>query len=130
MNKVKDNQSADLRPEVSVGHVGLATSCLNSSAEFFQMIGMRLVANMSNLAILELRGGTHLVLHAESQDKIQPARFDLMVDDLNAMRERILSAGFDPSPISRGGSIHNSFEVADPSGILLEFTSSHVSGPV
>lgn len=130
MNQLNTNHAADPRPEVSIGHVGLAASSFQSSLKFFQMIGMRLVASMPNFAILELRGGTHLVLRAATKNKVQPARFDLMVDDLNAMRERLLSGGYDPSPISSGGGIHRSFDVTDPSGILLEFTSSHVSGPV
>lgn len=56
MNQTIQNQATDPRPEVSVGHVGLATKSIKSSLEFFPMIGMRLVASMPNLAILELRG--------------------------------------------------------------------------
>ena len=129
MNQVEETRAVDPRPEVSIGHVGLSSSDFHSSLKFFQMIGMRLVASMPNMAILELRGGTHLVLRAATNNKVQPARFDLMVDDLIAMRERLFNAGYKPSSISKGG-IHSSFEVTDPSGILLEFTSSHVSGPV
>ena len=130
MKQIVQKFEKDLRPDVWIGHVGLATNDLEASVDFFRIIGMRIVVSMPQFAILELRGGTHLVLRAENNKVSMPARFDLMVDDLNVMRERLRAAGYKPTAINHTGGPHSSFEVVDPSGILLEFTSSHVSGPV
>ncbi len=130
MNHSTHTIKPDPRPEVSVGHVGLTAHNFEASLEFFKMIGMRLVVSLSDFAVLELRGGTHLVLQAGPQKNMQPARFDLMVDNLKSMRARMVSAGLKPTPISLSGGPHSAFEVTDPSGILLHFTSSHVTGPV
>ena len=50
----------DLRPPLWVGHVALETNRLEESAQFMLTIGMRPVHKGSEVAIFELRGGTHL----------------------------------------------------------------------
>ena len=122
---VPDN---DPRPEPAIGHVGLRVKYLEKSRSFLELVGARTVATMPRMVILELRGGTHIVLR---QDDHAPlfAGFDLMVDDIDEMRDRLLKAGYAPSKISQGG-VHRSFSVIDASGVQLEFTSSHTVGPV
>ena len=73
---------SDERPPVWVGHVFLDTNQLEESVTFMRQIGMRPVESFENIAIFELRGGTHLVL--QKNDSMTPGEssFDLMVDDI------------------------------------------------
>jgi hypothetical protein len=117
----------DERPPVWVGHVVLKTSRLTDSWDFMTKIGLRPIELHGNVGVLELRGGTHLVL-VQSDDVVPgPAPFDLMVDDLEATHRLFTDIGLAPSPI-QAGSIHHSFMVEDPSRQRISFNSSHVSG--
>ena len=118
--------SEDRRPAVWVGHVTLTTPNLPSTHQFMLSLGMRPIARGDDFAVLELRGGTHLVLLPGEEPDSESAYFDLMVDDLDATHERLASLGLAPSDI-RSGRIHRSFTVAAPSGHAITFNSSHVS---
>jgi len=119
----------DERPPVWVGHVTLETHRFRDTLRFLRLLGMRHVARLPGLAVLELRGGTHLVLQRTKTPDADPVPFDLMVDDLAATRAMLKDAGLDPSRIKRG-MVHRSFEVAEPSGRTLRFYDSHVVGVV
>lgn len=125
----KTETGIDPRPDISIGHVGLKVENLKKSVAFFKLVGGRSVVQMPGMAIIELRGGTHLILRRDPNASESYARFDLMVDDIVEMRNRLISAGYDPSGLTRGG-VHRSFTVVEPSGIELDFTSSHATGPV
>ncbi|HXH42186.1 MAG TPA: VOC family protein [Thermoanaerobaculia bacterium] len=118
----------DQRPTVWVGHVVLETDRLAESEAFMRKIGMRSVVQRPNVAVLELRGGTHLVLVAKAGAVAGDAPFDLMVDDLQATHLRFTALGLDPTPIVPASSNHESFSVRDPSGHVITFMSNHVSG--
>lgn len=119
----------DERPPVWVGHVSLPVRDVAVSTRFWHALGMRHIFESAEVGVLELRGGTHLVL-LPSQDPIPPGRavpFDLMVDDLDATRERYAQLGLELSEVARGR-IHDSFTVVDPDGYRLTVNSSHASG--
>jgi len=116
----------DHRPHVWVGHVSLPTPDLAATREFMLQLGMRPIADGDDFAVLELRGGTHLVLLAAPERATGAAYFDLMVDDLDETHARLQSLGLEPSPIEKGR-IHSSFSVTAPSGHTIKFNSSHVS---
>lgn len=119
----------DLRPPIWVGHVALETDRLTASAQFMRTIGMRPVHEGAEVAIFELRGGTHLVLIAKSEIVAGAAPFDLMVEDLRAAHQRFTALGLAPTPIEAVPSIdHELFRVREPAGHLITFFSSHVSG--
>jgi catechol 2,3-dioxygenase-like lactoylglutathione lyase family enzyme len=118
--------SKDERPRVWVGHVTLPTPDLPTTREFMVQLGMRPIAQGDDFAVLELRGGTHLVLLPAAEPGSGSAYFDLMVDDLEATHERLERLGLAPSEI-RVGPIHRSFTVQSPSGHAVTFNSSHVS---
>jgi len=102
---------------------------LEESAQFMLTIGMRPVHKGSEVAIFELRGGTHLVLIATSEIVPGDAPFDLMVEDLRATHQRFTSLGLAPTPIEAMPSIdHELFRVREPAGHLITFFSNHVSG--
>ena len=115
-----------LRPPVWIGHVTMPTAKVAESNQFMVDLGLRPIADGEGFAVLELRGGTHLVLLKSEEARSGPAPFDLMVEDLNATHKDLTDRGLSPSPISRG-EIHDSFQVRDPSGLDLTFNSSHVS---
>jgi hypothetical protein len=92
-------------------------------------MGLRAVTTRENFAVLELRGGTHLVLR-RTDDAIAPgsvAPIDLMVDDLDATRDACAGRGLAPGEITEG-SVHRSFHVAGPDGYSVKITSSHTAG--
>jgi catechol 2,3-dioxygenase-like lactoylglutathione lyase family enzyme len=118
--------ASDPRPAVWVGHVTLPTHRLDETREFMLRLGMRPIAAGGGFAVLELRGGTHLLLLRADEPAVGPASFDLMVDDLEATHSRLRELGLEPSAI-HPGEIHASFDVRSPSGHVLTFNSSHVS---
>jgi hypothetical protein len=123
--------SENLRPPVWVGHVVLETDRLEESAQFMRTIGMRSVYQGSDVAIFELRGGTHLILIPKQEIVPGDASFDLMVEDLHATHQQFTSLGLAPTAIEAMPSIdHELFRVREPAGHLITFFSSHVTGPV
>ncbi len=116
-------------PAVAVGHVRMDVSQVGPAAEWFAGLGLRTVATYESLAVLELRGGTHLVLR-RTDDEIAAgtlAPIDLMVDDLDAARGACATRGLAPTEITEG-SVHRSFHVAGPDGYSVKITSSHTGG--
>lgn len=116
-------------PPVWVGHVSLSVSDFPRSLEFFQKLGMRTIVAKDSIAVLELRGGTHLVLRKVDAAPPVEVYFDLMVDDLSGLREALLEDGLEPTPIDKGR-IHSSFQVVEPSGNTVRFNDSHIVGVV
>jgi hypothetical protein len=99
-----------------------------AASGFWQTIGMRLVFQRDDFAVLELRGGTHLVVVA-GDGEAEEIPFDVMVDDLQAAWNQFEEAGLKPTPVTEG-TIHSSFTVTDPAGRAVTVNSSHVVGPV
>ena len=116
----------DERPAVWVGHVSLPTRSVSETREFMIGLGMRPIAQGDDFAVLELRGGTHLVLLRSEDFTPGPAPFDLMVEDLDAVHQRFRAQGLAPSEIEVGR-IHRSFRITSPCGHTIVFNSSHVS---
>ena len=119
----------DQRPPVAVGHVRLPCGDVAAAARWLETVGLRPIVTKDGLAVLELRGGTHVVVRKTEPPPAPgtPAPFDLMVDDIDAAHRDYAEKGLSPSPISRGR-IHDSFEVAGPSGWTFTINSSHASG--
>ncbi len=116
----------DLRPPVAIGHVRLPSSDVAKSAAWLVRCGLRSLLERDDFAVLELRGGTHLVVHP-SDTPIPagtPAGFDLMVDDVEATHTEYAALGMDPSAI-RVGRIHSSFTIVEPGGHEVTVNSSH-----
>jgi catechol 2,3-dioxygenase-like lactoylglutathione lyase family enzyme len=116
----------DERPPVWVGHVTLTTDEIPKNHDFLLRLGMRPIQQGEDFAVLELRGGTHLVLIRSDDATPGPAGFDLMVEDIETTRERLRAAQIEMSEIAEG-KIHRSFSVTSPSGHTIQFNSSHVS---
>ena len=117
------------RPSIAFGHVCLTVSDVAASARFYEALGCHAVHDSEAMAILELRGGTHLMLFAgEPADRAQPG-FDLMVDDVQAFRARLVAARIECGELARhepSGHLH--FTCADPDGYQLVVYSDHTDG--
>jgi catechol 2,3-dioxygenase-like lactoylglutathione lyase family enzyme len=119
------------RPSIWIGHAVLNVSDIDRSADFWAALGMREIERNPRIAVLELRGGTHLVLvpGVAPNDTDVDAPFDLMVDDLDATHANWEARGLDVSTIERGR-IHDAFTLRDPDGYRVTVNSSHVVGEV
>jgi hypothetical protein len=116
----------DQRPAVWVGHILLETDKLDASEAFMLKIGMRPIFKRHDIAVLELRGGTHLILRHTKQPVSGLAPFDLMVEDIEAAHHNFSAIGLSPTEIEPGA-IHRCFYLSDPSGQRIKINSSHVS---
>ena len=116
----------DPRPPVWVGHIVMQTNQLDASEEFMIKIGMRPIFKGDEVAILELRGGTHIVLEDHRDFTPGEVGFDLMVEDINCAHDEFTRIGLAPTPIE-AGSIHQSFKLTEPAGNTILVNSTHVS---
>ena len=123
------SDATDERPPVAVGHVRLPCSDVAAAARWLETAGLRPIVQMEALAVLELRGGTHVVVRSTepAPPPNTPAPFDLMVDDIDAAHRDYATKGLSPSEISRGR-IHDSFTLPGPGGWVFTVNSSHASG--
>ncbi len=118
----------DERPPLAVAHISVDVSDLKRASAYYVNLGMRAVHLGETISVLELRGGTHLVVRP-TEKSIAPgtqAPFDLMVDDLDAVREQWSSEGLNPTDVTTGR-IHNSFRITDPSGYEITIYNPHTS---
>lgn len=114
------------RPRLAVGHVSLEVANVGDAYEFFVRHGMRDIFRGEDFGVLELRGGTHLVL-SRAKGTIESgckAPFDLMVDDIDEARAEFTGAGVTATEITRGR-IHDTFHIDGPGGYRFAVTSSH-----
>src|SRR5260370_7279296 len=109
------SQTVDQRPPVAVGHVRLPATDVATAARWLESVGLRPIFAAADLAVLEPRGGTHVVVR-QAEPPFQAgaaAPFDLMVDDIEAARRDYLAKGLAPSDISQRP-IHDSFHLPRP----------------
>ena len=66
--------STDERPRLAVGHVSLEVEDIVDAYEFFVRHGMRDIFKGDDFGVLELRGGTHLVLSRSKEGSSRAAR--------------------------------------------------------
>ena len=131
MSNRTGRSATDDRPPIWAGHLGpLVVADLDEAVDFYRHLGFRPATRRDDLVSLEMRGGTHLVLlRGEEEPAGQEAPFDLMVEDLQAFRVSIVSAGIDASPIEEAGAHHRCW-VTDPGGHRIRIHDSHVVGSV
>lgn len=119
----------EARPPVAIGHVRLEAHVVPETIDFFHALGLRKIFRNKKFGVLELRGGTHLIVSEREKPvrKGTVAPFDIMVDNIEDTHRKYAKKGFDPSEII-SGSIHSSFFIRAPSGHKLKITSSHAGG--
>jgi hypothetical protein len=103
----------------------MRTRALDESGAFMKELGMRGLFRGDKVAVLELRGGTHLVVIQDAAAEPGPADFDLMVEDIDAAYAEFQARNFEVSEMHEG-TIHNSFTLTEPGGNQIVVNSSHV----
>jgi catechol 2,3-dioxygenase-like lactoylglutathione lyase family enzyme len=122
-------QSTNKRPGIWIGHVTRRVRDVKKSAEFFEAIGLRLITMNALMAILELRGGTHLLLFSDTPDyrTIPNDKFDLMVEDVEASHRALQAKGVKVSKVKKDR-FHTYFEASDPDRHRWRINSDHTEG--
>ena len=117
------------RPPVWVGHVYLSVRDAPAAARWLETVGLRRIVVRDDAAVMEMRGGTHVVVRPGPVAG-GSAPFDLMVDDIDAAHGAYAEKSLSPSPIHRGSAQarfdHDSFELPGPDGWVFTVYSSHV----
>ena len=125
-NQPKDIGEKDGRPRFGIGHVSMTAANVEALANFYTTIGMREIMSRKRMAIVELRGGTHIVIQ---QGAGGVSNLDLIVDDIDDTHRVLQAANGEPSAIRRGNP-HDSFRATDPEGNQLVIHSNHAMGVV
>ena len=60
----------DQRPPVWIGHMFLPTTDLEKTATYMRKLGMRDIVQSESIVVLEMRGGTHLLLEPTNDPEI------------------------------------------------------------
>lgn len=130
------------KPPVGVGHMSLSVADVETSNRFYVTLGLRNVGKGDDMAILELRGGTHLLLFqsggvsAEADSPFEQAAagaIDLMIEgrtfeELDAYRTALITGGIHPDPIPDQRYFgHYIFKATDPDGNEVTVSTSHAS---
>ena len=124
-------------PQIGIGHVALAVNDVAASAHFYAELGLKPCFENEGMAILELRGGTHLLLFSRETDPAIPAveRVDLMIAErsragLEAYRESIVARGLAAGPIPDEEFYgHHMLRLRDPDGNEVVVATSHCRAP-
>ncbi|BAZ37090.1 glyoxalase/bleomycin resistance protein/dioxygenase [Calothrix sp. NIES-4101] len=120
----------EARPSAAIGHIKLLVSNVSYATDFFIKLGLRYIHQSEDVAVLELRGGTHLVLIETTKYIIAAgatAHFDLMVDDIVFTRKCYIQLGLFPSEIQTD-KLHSYFIISGPDGYSIKIISSHIAG--
>ncbi|HEV2595231.1 MAG TPA: VOC family protein [Sphingomicrobium sp.] len=120
-------------PEIGVGHIALTVSDVAKSTRFYSALGLQLCHEGGGIAILELRGGTHLLLFSRETRAAIPAveRIDLMIGartkgELEAYRRGLLAVGLEAAPIPDEEFYgHYMLSLRDPDGNDVVVATSH-----
>ena len=133
------------RSNLSAAHVVLLVAEVGRSIEFYGSIGLPAFLVRDNIALIELRGGTHIILAArDSADAASMVssrlgqmpretgeRFDLMLGtadkrDLEAFRADLIGKGVEVGVVNAEECFgHWYFQVRDPDGNVVSVYTSH-----
>ena len=117
----------DERPQLAAGHLFLRARGVQAASERLVEVGVRPIVVKEDLAVLELRGGTHVVVRPHEGNGEHEAPFDFMVDDIERAQQRFTAAGFEVTSIE-DGRIHRSFTATAPESFVITVNDSHAGG--
>jgi catechol-2,3-dioxygenase len=131
-------------PAAAFGHFVLKVNDTNISYQFYTKLGLRPVGLLPDVAIIELRGGTHILLFNKKDEvplipsklgqrgDFSTERLDLMIDshsrsDLELYRTTLVENGVSVGEIAPDQLYgHYYFQLADPDGNGITVYTSHV----
>ncbi len=116
----------DRRPRFGIGHMSITAANVDAMTNFYTAIGLRLVVNMGHASIVELRGGTHLIIQSGEPGL---ATLDFIVDDIDEAQTVLDAEGASTSSIRRGHP-HDRFIATDLEGNTVVVNSDHSIGVV
>ena len=132
-------------PAVSFGHFVMKVSDIDISYQFYTKLGLRAFGIFPDLAIIELRGGTHILLFNKNDElptslsssqlgqrgALFNERLDLMIDgksrsELELYRTTLMEKGLSVDAIAQDQFFgHDYFQLADPDGNGITVYTSH-----
>ena len=135
----------DSLPAAALGHFVMKVQNIEASYQFYSGLGLRALDTFPGLAIVELRGGTHLLIFQKDDDQASALhdghvgqrpefgseKLDLMISghtkaQLELFRAGLIDKGYSPSAIADGVLYgHHYFSMQDPDGNGVTFYTSH-----
>jgi catechol 2,3-dioxygenase-like lactoylglutathione lyase family enzyme len=132
-------------PAAAFGHFIMKVNDIDISYQFYTKLGLRPCGIFPDLAIIELRGGTHILLfgkndelpssprssHLGQRGASLNERLDLMIDgksrsDLELYRTTLMENGLSVDAIAQDQFFgHDYFQLADPDGNGITVYTSH-----
>ena len=132
-------------PAAAFGHFVMKVSDVDTSYRFYTKLGLRPIGKFSDVAIIELRGGTHILLfnkndalpfslspsHLGQRGGFSNERLDLMIDgksrsDLELYRTTLLENGLSADEVAPEQFFgHYYFQLVDPDGNGITAYTSH-----
>jgi catechol 2,3-dioxygenase-like lactoylglutathione lyase family enzyme len=132
-------------PAAALGHFVLKVDDIERSYAFYTKLGLRPAGIYPDLAIIELRGGTHILIFNKNEELPFPINasrigqrsavfkedLDLMIEgksrnDLELYRAALIEKGFTADAIAQDQLFgHDYFQLADPDGHGITFYSNH-----
>jgi catechol 2,3-dioxygenase-like lactoylglutathione lyase family enzyme len=132
-------------PAAAFGHFVMKVSDIDASYQFYAKLGLRPFGIFPNLAIIELRGGTHILLFSKNDELPSSLRsshlgqrgnsfneqLDLMIDgksksDLESYRATLMEKGLSVDAIAQDQLFgHDYFQLVDPDGNGITVYTSH-----
>jgi catechol 2,3-dioxygenase-like lactoylglutathione lyase family enzyme len=135
----------DSLPAAALGHFVMKVANLGASYQFYADLGLRQIGIFPDVAIIELRGETHILLFPENDEGPFPLtsshlgqraaffneQLDLMINgktrgDLESYRAILLKNGILAGEIAQKRFFgHDYFHLADPDGHGITVYTSH-----
>jgi|SRR5450830_231028 catechol 2,3-dioxygenase-like lactoylglutathione lyase family enzyme len=137
----------DFLPAAALGHFVMKVTNIEASYQFYIGLGLRAFDTFPGMAIVELRGGTHLLLfqkddgqssalqdsHVGQRPDFVSEKLDLMIagrtkSDLELFRAGLIDKGYSPLAVADGALYgHHYFSIQDPDGNGVSFYTNHCS---
>ena len=135
----------DNLPAAAFGHFVMKVNDIDISYKFYTKLGLRPFGIFPDLAIIELRGGTHILLfskndelssslgssHLGQRGVVFDEQLDLIIDgksrsDLESYRTTLMEKGLSVDAIAQDQFFgHDYFQLADPDGNGITIYTSH-----
>ena len=135
----------DNLPAAAFGHFIMKVNDIDISYQFYTKLGLRPFGRFPDLAIIELRGGTHILLFSKNDELASSLsssqlgqrgayfneRLDLTIDgksrsDLELYRTTLMEKGLSVDAIAQDQFFgHDYFQLADPDGNGITVYTSH-----